>query len=343
MSDIKIDILLATYNGSKYIVELIESILSQSYANYKLIICDDASTDGTYDLLTRYAIQDDRIELHKNNVNLGVVRNFEKLMKLSDAKYFMLCDQDDVWHKDKVLKSLEQIVATNSLLVYTDLKIITSREESISYWKREGIKPLSGSPFKTLLVQNVITGCTIIADKRIINFAIPIPSKFCLHDQWLGIVASVYGSISYLEETLIDYRQHEGNVIGSKGYYKVINTEAGKQTSYSEYLLDRKTFIDNQYNFYKYCIDRFSENPPKNKSIIKQLQQLLELFETFRTKSNIFVRLKNGLKLKRLFPSQGATRNVYWVCYFVFPIFVFVPIKISKFIIYSLKKLNIYI
>ena len=87
----KIDILLATYNGSKYLHEQLNSILSQSYGNINVIIRDDGSSDNTVMIINEYEEKDNRVKLLNDNLgNLGFVRNFEELMKNSTSEYLML-------------------------------------------------------------------------------------------------------------------------------------------------------------------------------------------------------------------------------------------------------------
>ena len=105
----KVDVLLATYNGEQYLQEQIESILNQTYTDFRLLISDDGSKDKTIDIVEEYAKKDDRIIIFKQNENMGVVKNFEFLMKQVQSKYFMFSDQDDIWKKDKIEKSVKKI------------------------------------------------------------------------------------------------------------------------------------------------------------------------------------------------------------------------------------------
>ena len=120
----KVDILLATYNGEKYVAEQIESILNQTYKNFNLIISDDCSKDSTPDILKKYAEKDKRIILHLQLQNLGVVKNIEFLLKQVNSELYMLSDQDDVWLKEKVEKSVETLKRKNADLVFGDLEVV---------------------------------------------------------------------------------------------------------------------------------------------------------------------------------------------------------------------------
>ena len=110
----QIDILLATYNGEKYLSELIDSILSQTYKNIRLIISDDCSKDNTREILDKYKKEDSRVIVYKQEQNQGYVKNFEFLLKKVESNYYMLADQDDVWLPEKVEKSLQKLKAENA-------------------------------------------------------------------------------------------------------------------------------------------------------------------------------------------------------------------------------------
>lgn len=218
----KVDILLATYNGEKYLVEQLESILSQTYSDFRLLISDDCSTDGTRKILEEYKNKDDRIQLFFQGKNLGVIKNFEYLLKKVENDYYMLSDQDDIWKNNKIEKSIEKLKNSESDLVYSDLEVVDENLNVTyeSYWKLKGIykKIKKYNNFEALYLNNFITGCTILSKKEYIKDILPLPntSKFVLHDYWISLIISQKGKISYIEEPLIKYRQHKNNKIGSK-------------------------------------------------------------------------------------------------------------------------------
>ena len=218
----RVDILLATYNGENYLVEQLESILSQTYSNFRLLISDDSSTDGTRKILEEYKEKDSRIQLFFQGKNLGVIKNFEYLLKKVESKYYMLSDQDDIWKENKIEKSVEKLEDSESDLVYTDLEVVDANLNVTyeSYWKLKGIykKIKKYNNFEALYLNNFVTGCTLISKEEYIRDVLPLPdtSKFVLHDYWIALIVSQKGKISYIEEPLIKYRQHKNNKIGSR-------------------------------------------------------------------------------------------------------------------------------
>lgn len=217
----KVDILLATYNGEKYLKEQLDSILNQTYSNFRLLISDDMSTDNTRKILDEFKEKDNRIEVFLQKENHGVIENFEFLLKNVKSNYYMFSDQDDIWLKDKIEKSVKKIEEKKSNLVYSNLEVVDKDLNTIykSYWKLKGIenKIKRYNNFDALYLNNFVTGCTIISRKDLIEKILPLPkdTKYILHDYWLALIVSQHGKITYIDEPLIRYRQHKDNKIGS--------------------------------------------------------------------------------------------------------------------------------
>lgn len=218
----RINILMATYNGRRYVAKQVESILNQTYKDFRLIISDDGSTDSTVKILQEYEKKDSRVEIYSQQKNLGVVANFEFLVNKVRSELFMFSDQDDVWEPDKIEKTLKKMEEDNLDLVYTDLEVVNSRLKQIapSYWKLKGLdyRIKKYNNFESLYLNNFVTGCTMLVKSKWINEFMPFPknSKYVLHDYWVSLVISQKGKIGYLDETTIKYRQHSNNSIGSK-------------------------------------------------------------------------------------------------------------------------------
>ena len=129
--DEQIDILLATYNGEKYLEEQLDSILNQTYKNIRLVISDDNSKDNTTNILQKYAQKDNRIQLYLQPQNLGVVKNIEFLLNKVENRFYMLSDQDDVWLPEKIEKTVEKQKETNADLVFGDLEVVDKNLNTI--------------------------------------------------------------------------------------------------------------------------------------------------------------------------------------------------------------------
>jgi glycosyltransferase involved in cell wall biosynthesis len=248
MESDRVDILLATYNGEKYVAAQIHSILKQSHHNFQILIRDDGSTDQTWNLLQDFAQRyPSKIKLFTSNIHVGTIQNFSTLMQHSTSGYLMCCDQDDIWMGDKVSKSLCAIKQAESyygkstpLLVHTDLKVVDERLELISpsFWRFSKISPTHCRAFGRLLMQNSVTGCTIIFNRPLLELALPIPPEAEMHDWWLALVACAFGKIEALKETPILYRQHGKNTVGAQKFS--YRTFFKKQTKKLELIQKRK-------------------------------------------------------------------------------------------------------
>ena len=219
----QIDILLATYNGEKYIKEQIESILNQTYSNFRLIISDDCSKDNTKKILEEYAQKDDRIKIYFQKENLGYVKNFEFLLTKVENEIYMLSDQDDYWMPEKIEKSVELLKKEEADLVFCDLEVVDGNLNKI-YDSFNDYMLLTRKINKYLNTErlnylyNCVTGCTICAKSSIINKVLPLPkeSKDVIHDYWIGLMVSLNGKVAYLPQKYIKYRQHGNNQVGTE-------------------------------------------------------------------------------------------------------------------------------
>ena len=227
-------VLLPVYNGQQFLTQQVESIIQQSSVTTHLLCRDDGSTDGSLASLT--ALQQrwpDRITLVNDaRGNLGASGNFSSLMRIAlelkvpgagQFAYVALSDQDDVWHTDKLAKGLAALMALEEArpgapaLVHSDLRVIEEDGQEIapSMARYQGLRPdLSG--FSAQLLSNTLTGCTSLMNRELLEKALPVPPEAIMHDWWLSLVASALGSRRYLDQALIDYRQHASNAIGAK-------------------------------------------------------------------------------------------------------------------------------
>lgn len=219
-------ILLAAYNGRPFIREQIDSLLMQDYPSIKIVLSDDGSSDGTDQILDEYAQKfPSKILRYRSGVRFGCAqKHFMHLLgQFQNHPYIMFCDQDDVWHTDKVsktLKAMQQLENGKQVpaLVHTDLRVVDGalQEISPSFWRHSN---LDGSrlALNQLLVQNVVTGCAMMINSSLAQLACKsIPDEMLMHDWWLALIASICGKSGYLSETTIDYRQHGSNSVGAK-------------------------------------------------------------------------------------------------------------------------------
>jgi len=221
-----IDILLATYNGEKYLSPQIDSIITQTYKDWQLLIRDDLSTDNTVNIIKNYTCKyPDKIRLIEDNKgHLGLVQNFGALLELALSEYIMFCDQDDIWLPNKIeltlntMKAAGQTWPNTPLLVHTDLKVVDEMLKPIaeSFWKLHRISPESDCQLKKIIYRNIVTGCTVMINKKAKEISMPFPPEARIHDWWIALNVVKYGKIIHIAMPTVLYRQHIANLIGAK-------------------------------------------------------------------------------------------------------------------------------
>lgn len=221
-----VDILLATYNGEKYLPELLDSVLNQGFRQFHLYIRDDGSTDGTNAILDDYAQRYvGNITVVRDEKRLGSAKdNFFCLMGQGTANYIMFADQDDVWNPDKVERTVQAMTRAETdygsetpILVHTDLTVVDEALRPIepSLMRMQKLNPSYRTPNR-LLVQNNVTGCTVMVNRALLKRGICSDERIIMHDWWLALIAAEFGKIVFLEKPSILYRQHNENRVGAK-------------------------------------------------------------------------------------------------------------------------------
>ena len=282
----KVDILLATYNGEKYLKEQIESLLNQTYTNIQIIISDDCSTDGTKDILKSYE-NNEKIKVYYQENNLGYVKNFEFLLKKVESDLYMLCDQDDFWKKEKVEKTVDKLQKENLDLVFGDLEVVDEKLNLLypSYNKYMHLAHKIDKYHKDYKLQylyNCMTGCTMMSKKKFLDKILPLPtnSKYMIHDYWIGLIVSLNGKVGYLDKPYILYRQHGKNQVGTK--------KASQTASHLDSV--RNLSIDTRIGTFETYVQHeeiFTEK------LRKQNKEALEYFKMIRNKKNFNFRKWN--------------------------------------------------
>lgn len=217
---------MATYNGESHINDQINSILNQSWPYFSIIVRDDGSTDRTMEIIKDYKkIYNKKIKIIRDGLgNLGSSKCFMELLTYSDADYIMFCDQDDIWRPNKIkitiekMKRLEEIYDKETpILIFTDLSVIDKNSNIVSesFWGYQKLDPIISKNWRALLASNVITGCTIMMNRKAKDVVLPFKLPNMIHDHWVGVNISKYGIVDYICTQTVLYRQHFDNVIGA--------------------------------------------------------------------------------------------------------------------------------
>lgn len=216
----KVNIVMSTYNGEKYLADQIKSIQSQTFEDWQLLIRDDGSSDNTVSLIRDMAKKDDRIHFINDgqNENYGVIKSFYHLVKYDSADYYFFSDQDDVWLPEKIevtLKRAQSETSAKPLLVYTDLKVVN---EDLEVLQESMIKSQSHHANTELvqeLTENTVTGGTMMINKALAD-KWQVYDNLLMHDWYLALLAASLGKLVYIDQATQLYRQHDANVLGAR-------------------------------------------------------------------------------------------------------------------------------
>ncbi len=220
-----IDVVLATYNGSRYLPDLLESLSLQTIPAHRILVGDDCSQDGTLAVLECARKRGLPIEIVENtNCRLGATKNFERLLSWCNGDYIFLADQDDIWHAKKIEVQLTKLKAMEKrgsgrvpTMVYSDAQIVDAEgglmAKSAAAYQR--FRMNSGIRFSRMLLQNTVLGCTMAFNRELLDSALPIPHEAIMHDWWLLLTANAIGRVAFVDGVSIDYRQHANNHLGA--------------------------------------------------------------------------------------------------------------------------------
>ena len=211
----KISVCIGTLNGGKYIKEQLESIICQLNENDEIIISDNGSIDDTIDIINH--INSPLIKLShfknviKNNTSksYAITSNFENALKMATGDYIFLCDQDDIWHPNKVNHCINELQKNKINLLLHDAQVVNSNKEELmdSYFS---ISNPNNSLFINLF-KNSFLGCCMVFDSKVLEKSLPFPKKLIAHDMWIGFISIYYFKIGIVNRKLIKYRRHNHN------------------------------------------------------------------------------------------------------------------------------------
>ncbi|HFE8494410.1 MULTISPECIES: glycosyltransferase family 2 protein [Raoultella] len=313
----KIEVLLATYNGEKFVREQIYSVLNNfdkiSGYECKILVSDDKSTDKTVQIIKSLQEQEPRILFLDGEKKGGVRSNFYYLLEHADADYVFFCDQDDLWLPDKISVFLErfkseEVSYNGPILVHSDLCVADANLSPINVSMFDYQKINKNPSFVELIVSNSVTGCVMACNRELIEGVKKSQiQNSIMHDWYIGLYASAFGRILFIEKSFILYRQHGGNQVGAKSFLikDIFNLKGlrGKVKNASDSVIKTKKQAELFFSDFNEKLDK------ANKDI---LNSYISSFE----EGQFFKRLK--LFLFKDVNKKGLLRNIVFFFIYVF-------------------------
>lgn len=293
-----IEILLASYNGEQYIKEQLDSILNQTCQDFRILVRDDGSTDKTVDIIRDYIKRyPEKIELVEDAaVCKRPAKNFFQLVHHAEAPYIMFSDQDDYWLPEKIKKMQEKMQeleqmhgADTPMLVFCDYRTVDKELKTLDFDSSNSQVSACHLELNRLLVQNYVTGCTVMVNRSLYRKMEEYDEAIEMHDWWAALLASALGVLCHLPERLVLYRQHGNNCVGAaniKSFRYRIHKFLDKKTRTSQqrYLAQAKLLLKRQ-----------EKNLPAEKK--KVLEDFIALWNSKSKLQRVF-RLLKGRYLK---------------------------------------------
>lgn len=263
MKDIKVAVLMSTFNGAFFLKEQLQSLLDQTYSNFTLYVRDDGSSDETLQLITSFDGLDLKI-MSDDAGNVGPASSFLRLLSAVEADYYFFCDQDDVWFNDKIERAITRIEKSNCgdavpVLYHSDLTLVDSMLNVIgkSFHGFDNVNPDKFLESNSLLIQNCIVGCTSAFNRKLRDLVIyDLQGKYnniAMHDWWVALFARYFGFILYDNCSSIHYRQHQSNVSGSAIKSKKFLSRVFELRSYKK-VLKMMAKCESQSRFFLYFV-----------------------------------------------------------------------------------------
>ncbi|NME83081.1 glycosyltransferase [Clostridium sp. SM-530-WT-3G] len=250
---------MAVYDPNyEWLKEQLISLNNQTYSNLELIIYDDCPENKVDEEFIKKYITNMELTIIHGERNLGSNKAFEKLTQVGKGEYYSYCDQDDIWESGKISRIMEKFDDSNVTLAFCDLSIIDKdgkkTSDSLRNIRRRIVYRRGYNLEKELLMTNFVTGCAMIVKKEVAQRAMPFISEM-VHDQWIAIIAAKEGKIEFIDDALVQYRQHDSNQTGilkgiydKKSYYEKRIDKFLDRYEILKNRLDEDTFIKNIIN-----------------------------------------------------------------------------------------------
>jgi glycosyltransferase involved in cell wall biosynthesis len=297
-----LSIALCTYNGSTFLREQLQSLAIQTLQPFEVVITDDCSTDDTISIIQEFSNRLN-IKIFANELPLKVTKNFEKAVSLCTGDIILMCDQDDIWHSEKLAKISQYFQDNpNKLAVFSDADLVNEQGKSLNknFWSAVRFHEPQIQQFKDgkvvelLLAGNRTAGCMMAFRKELVEKIIPFPTHIPLiiHDNWITIVVAMMDSLGIIEDKLISYRQHNFQQIGTRA--KEVGRTVTLKDRFSRPRNEKLAPFLEKRDYFCVLKDALMERIDSNNPNFKHFDNIINYYEIRGTLS--------PFQLARLFP-----------------------------------------
>jgi glycosyltransferase involved in cell wall biosynthesis len=296
----QISIALATFNGEDFIEQQVASLMRQLRTPDEIVAVDDHSSDRTLELVTRIAEKSPiPIRIHSNVRTLGVEKNFERAVSICTGSIIVLCDQDDVWLPDKLLRIEAEFTNRPQIgMVFSNGLVVGRHLAPMGYtlWdafklsKAQVEKVANGNASEVLLKHFFVTGATLAFRRELLRHVLPFPATW-LHDAWISCVLSHVTAIAPISQPLIWYRQHGSNQIGASNDFR--------SRFIRPWVQDQRQYFNGQIELFKTLYQHLEERGLATQSQLSRISEKLR-----------HLKFRKGLPPNRLLRIPHITRSL---------------------------------
>lgn len=211
-----VSIVVCTYNGEKYLAQQLDSLVCQSYKNIEIIVCDDGSNDGTLAVAENYKAAYSYIKVYQNDENLGYNKNFMRGFELATGNVIAICDQDDIWHEEKITIMMDAW-KSEFPMIYCDSKMFTA-DIPLNPIRNKRYRRFEGTDIRKIALFNTVSGHAILFKKNLLPLINQNLPGNMIYDWYMAMVAASNGGVQYVDQILVFQRRHALNATGNKSF-----------------------------------------------------------------------------------------------------------------------------
>lgn len=311
--NLRVSVALATYNGEKFVVEQLRSMVHQSCPPYEIVVHDDASTDSTWSHLKQFQSESIvPVRLFRNSTNVGYIQNFARAIKSCRGDYIALADQDDYWLPTRLEAVVEAICSHPGCgAVVTNAEVVDANLDPWGVTLYGRLSDAVGSEHQILdamLKKSIIKGCTVVFRSDLRPYLFPFPKHRWGHDHWIVLIASVLSHVFLLEKPMMYYRRHAHN----SGNDPTLDHPIKGKIVRAWQNLNLEAYQRDYYRWYELYHHLSSIDPPSEEARLRVNALAMSKISDRLELARIRLELRQKRRTGRPFPILSLLRNRWY-------------------------------